>query len=314
MDLLSSSASGITLRQLYYFTAVAEDRNYTRAAERLFVSQPSLSRQVRELEEALGVTLFVRDVRGVRLTGAGTEMFARGRALLAMLEVTIEAVRATEHGERKRLRLGYYGPSFYNNAVTRNALERFRAESPDVDVVSHEMFGEEQLPALREGRIDVCFPRAPSRASELRSSLIAREPLVALVAESDPLARESSVSFANFAGRDFVLFPDRLGGGFNAALAEAAAGAGVSFRATTEVTQMQSMVYLVARGDAITVVPASSMLFPVPGVVTRSITDPSATVDLFVTTRRNEASEVVLRFLDTLLKFGVFVTETSNGP
>ena len=189
---LRNALAGITLRQLQYFVAVAEEEHFTHAAERLVIAQPALSRQVNDLEEALGVALFVRASRGVRLTEAGRELLVRTRAMFVTLERTVDAVRFAGQVEFGRLRLGYYGPSFYNNAVTRNALEQFRLAFPNVDVIAHELFSEQLIRALRDGRIDIGISRGTVRASDIESRVIAIERAV-VVRRGNGSARRQAV-------------------------------------------------------------------------------------------------------------------------
>jgi DNA-binding transcriptional LysR family regulator len=294
---LRNALAGMTLRQLQYFVAVAEEENFTRAAERLVIAQPALSRQVGDLEEALGVELLVRGPRGVRLTEAGRELLPRARAMFAALERTIDAVRFAGHAEFGRLRLGYYGPSFYNNAVTRNALERFRTAWPDVDVVAHELFSEQLIRALRDGKVDVGFSRGVLRASDLESRVIAIERAVTLVAESDELAGKAIVTMKDLDGRAVIAFPNDLSTGLNERVAGMARAAGITLRIAQEVTQLPSIAYHVARNDGIAILPASSAAIAFPGVVAREIHDPCATFDLTLVMRRGEESEIALRFL-----------------
>jgi DNA-binding transcriptional LysR family regulator len=297
---LRTAIAGITLRQLQYFVAVAEEEHFTRAAERLVIAQPALSRQVSDLEEVLGVELFVRASRGVRLTEAGRELLVRTRAMFAVLERTVDAVRFAGHAEFGRLRLGYYGPSFYNNAVTRTALERFRLAFPDVDVVAHELFSEQLIRALHDGRVDVGISRGIVRAADIESRVIATERAVVLVAASDPLANQPVVTMADLDGRAVIVFPNDLSTGLNERIAEMAHEAGITLRYTQELTQLPSIAYHVARNDGIAILPASSGGIAFPGIVAREISDPCATFDLTVVTRRNEESAIALRFLSLL--------------
>ena len=297
---IQNAIAGITLRQLQYFVAVAEEEHFTHAAERLVIAQPALSRQVSDLEEVLGVDLFVRSARGVRLTEAGHELLIHARALFNTLERAVHAVRFAGKAEFGRLRLGYYGPSFFNNSVTRTALERFRAELPDIDVFSQELFSEQLIRALRDGRIDVGISRGAVRASDIESRVIATERAVVLVAQSDPLAGQASVTLAELNGRAMITFPPETSLGLNERIAEIAREAGVVLSFAQAVTQLQTMAHLVAQEEGIAILPASSTTFEFQGIVALEITDPNATIDLTAVYRRGETSTVALRFLALL--------------
>lgn len=296
-----SAVSGITLRQLQYFIAVAEDEHFTRASERLLIAQTSLSRQVRDLEDAIGVDLFVRDTRGVTLTEAGRELLARAQEIFAVLERTVDAVRSKAAGESGQLRLGYYGPSFYNNDVTRLTLERFQRETPNVEVTSEEMFTDQAVVALREGRIDVGFARKPPHGLDIESRVIGSERLIVLIPESHHLASQHEVSLADLDGLNHVTFATQLTSGCTSRIAEIASSAGVTLNTIQVATQLSTIAYHVACGEVVSVLPASSALFDFPGVVTRHIIDSEATVELLALTRRGESSPAVLRFIGMLL-------------
>jgi DNA-binding transcriptional LysR family regulator len=297
---IQNAIAGITLRQLQYFVAVAEEEHFTHAAERLVIAQPALSRQVSDLEEVLGVDLFVRGARGVRLTEAGHELLAHARVLFDTLERAVHAVRLAGHVEFGRLRLGYYGPSFFNNSVTRTALERFREELPEIEVISQELFSEQLIRALRNGRVDVGISRGAVRASDIDSRVIATERAVVLVAQSDPLAGRKSVALADLNGRSMIVFPLESSLGLNERIAEIMRESGVQLHVAQEVTQLQTMAHLVARNDGVAVLPASSAAFPFSGVAVLEIADAHATIDLTAVTRRGEDSAIALRFIALL--------------
>jgi DNA-binding transcriptional LysR family regulator len=290
----------ITLRQLEYFIAVAEEEHFTRAAERLIIAQPSLSRQVKDLEDALGVELFIRDSHGVTLTEAGRELLERARTIFAMLDRTVDAVRSAAAGQRGRLRLGYYGPTFYNNFVTRAALERFRAETPDIEVSALELFSEQVISLLREERIDIAVSRAVAPVSDVEQKLIVAEPLVVLVSEADELASKADVQLADLDGQNLEAFSKDLALAQYERIIELARKSGITLNVVRELSQLTSIAHHVALGEGISILPASSGVGPFQGVVTRKISDPEATLDLFAVTRRGEQSPLVLRFLELL--------------
>jgi LysR family transcriptional regulator, benzoate and cis,cis-muconate-responsive activator of ben and cat genes len=297
---VQNAADAITLRQLQYFVAVAEDEHFTRASERLLVAQPSLSRHVRELEDWLGIELFIRDTHGVSLTEPGRELLVQARRILAALESTVDAVRSAAVGLRGRLRLGYYGPSFYNNTSTRSALERFRAEAPDIEVTSQELFSEQIVPLLREGRIDVGIGRGVARASDVLSRIIAVERLVVLLPDTDELASKHRIALSDLNGRNLIGFQWELAVAYNERIAEVVRSSNVTLNTVLMLTQLSTIMYHVSCGEGIAIVPSSSGHSPVRGVVTRELSDPHATMDLLAFTRRAEQSPPALRFLDLL--------------
>jgi DNA-binding transcriptional LysR family regulator len=289
--------NAITLRQLQYFVAVADEEHFTRASERFLIAQPSLSRQVRDLEDVIGVTLFVRDARGAHLTRAGHELLMHSRQILAMLERALHSVRHTSR-RGGRLRLGYYGPSFYNNVVTRSALERFRSEYPDVDIIPTELFSGQMAGALESGRIDVAISRGDPSSPVIASWSIATERLHVLLSEGDELAGEARLRLADLDGRKLITFPQALASGFNTRVANIAATAGVSLIPAFEFTQLTSIAYHVSIGDGVAILAASSAAVAVcANTVSRELSDSDATCSLMVWARLGETDPLTHKFL-----------------
>jgi DNA-binding transcriptional LysR family regulator len=295
-----TAMNAITLRQLQYFIAVAEDEHFTRASERLLVAQPSLSRQIKDLEGVLGVELFSRDGRGARLTEAGRELLSCARTVRAMLERTIDSVRATAEGDSGCLRLGYWGPTFYNNPITRAAFERFRAEAPGVDVISQELFSEQMVPALRDGRVDMAITRPIPRIADIESYFISVERFVVLLPRGDILAKQSSVALSDLSERGLITCPSQLALSFNRRVEEIVAQSRVSLHVVREVSQLSSIAYHVSRGEGVALMPASVGGVAFSGVEIREISDGNASIDIVALTRRREESASVLRFLEYL--------------
>ena len=144
-------------RHLKYFITVAEELNIGRAAARLHISQPPLTRQIQQLEEQLGVQLFVRTPKGVELTQAGALFLDEARNISTLLELAIERTKRAGQGKLGRLDIGIFGTSVLG--AIPQILQRFRDEHPDVRVVLHTMSKHEQLAALRQRRITIGFNR-----------------------------------------------------------------------------------------------------------------------------------------------------------
>jgi len=147
------------LRHLRYFVVVAEEENVTRAAERLHVSQPPLSRQIQDLEEELGVTLFTRTARTIRLTPAGRHFLEQARQILSQTEAAIKSVRAVSGGVQGELSLGF-APSLTVELLP-DALRKFQADFPRVKVSLHDLSSEEMLAGLQSGKLDLVLMALP---------------------------------------------------------------------------------------------------------------------------------------------------------
>ena len=173
------------LRHLKYFIAVAEELNIGRAALRLHISQPPLTRQIQQMEEELGVALFIRTPRGVELTQAGEMFLEEARNIRALIERAIERTKRAGEGKLGRMDIGIFGSGILG-AIPK-LLHLFRDTHPDVEVVLHTMTKEEQIEALRQKRISVAFNRMLLPLPDITSELILREPLFLAIRQEHPL-------------------------------------------------------------------------------------------------------------------------------
>ena len=192
------------LRHLRYFVAVAEEENVTRAAEKLHVAQPAVSRQIQDLEEELRVKLLERTAKSVRLTDAGRVFLEEARAVLQRADDAMEAVRAVAGGERGELHVGY-APSLTVQILPR-ALRRFQAVLPGVRVSLHDLSTEEMLAGLREGRLHLALMVEPSgrHLHGLRFHELARYPMCVAVAPGHRFTRQRALTLEKIVGEPFV--------------------------------------------------------------------------------------------------------------
>jgi DNA-binding transcriptional LysR family regulator len=195
------------LRHLRYFVAVAEELNFSRAAERLHMAQPPLSVAIRQLEQEIGTNLFVRTTHEVRLTEAGTALLSGARRTLEEAQAAVAAARRAAAGELGSLRIGYNWSARFE---TLPALGRaFGQHYPDVELLAEEMRPRRMPEALRSGTIDVALALYPELADGLTYRTIRREPVVALLASTHPLAHEPHVELGALA-EECLLFPREL--------------------------------------------------------------------------------------------------------
>lgn len=194
------------LRHLRYFIAVAEEENVSRAALKLHVSQPALSRQIRDLEDELGFPLLERGAKSVRLTEAGKTFQSEARAVLQRVEAALKTARAVATGGRGELHVGY-APSL-TTRILPPALRAFQAGLPNVRVLLHDLSTEEMLARLRDGALQIAFLVRPPRAMlrGLRFENLLRESMCLAVTPKHPLARRRTVKLVEFAREPLIAY------------------------------------------------------------------------------------------------------------
>lgn len=194
----------LDLRKLRYFVAVAERLHFGRAAEALHITQPALSRQIRQLERELGVELFVRTSRDVTLTPAGEQLLADGRRLLSSSRATLERVRRTGLGGGERsLTIG-----FMLGTNLGAVLGRFTERHPDVHLQLERLRWWNQAAALVDGQVDAGFVRLPIDAEGLRLVPLATEPILIALPSDHPLAGRAEVDIAQLSDEPVLSYAD----------------------------------------------------------------------------------------------------------
>jgi DNA-binding transcriptional LysR family regulator len=254
------------LRHLRYFVAIAEERSFTRASERLWVAQPGLSTHIRRLESELGVQLFERHSRGVDLTDAGELFLERARTALA----AADAARATGHDLEEGLvgsvRLGLVTGAGWPG--TSALLGHFGAERPAVELTVMQSYAGTLLRELRDGRLDAVIAPSELGSAELRRVRLGREPWLVLAGPSHPLAGSGPVAAAELEGQRFVVTGHRDGAGYDRLVADTLGALGVTV-ALERGGPGPAMLAAVAAGDALVLTTAAEVA--IGGAAARSI-------------------------------------------
>lgn len=283
------------LRHLHYFIAVAEELHFSRAAERLRISQPPLSQQIRSLEDELGVKLFERTKRQVHLTEAGKAFLERSYLVLAQLEQAVEVTQQIGRGEVGRLAISFVGSATYT--VLPDILSVFREQFPAVELRLHELTTQEQIQALHHKQVDVGIVRSAIIEPGLSVECILQESLVLALPETHPFSAQTKVSLSTLADELFILFPARMGPVFYEQIINMCQQAGFRPKVAQEAVQMQTIIGLVAAGLGIAIVPASLQNFHRGGVIYRPIKEEIPNTGLYLTWRQHDSSPVVRAFL-----------------
>jgi DNA-binding transcriptional LysR family regulator len=245
------------LRHLRYFLAVAEELNFTRAAERLGINQPPLSLQIRQLEKEIGAPLFRRKARGVELTNAGKLMLEEARIILRQVERAKIGVRRRGRGETGRVNIGSSGGTYFHPLIP-TIIREYRTHYPDV-VLSPAASNTPLLVArLQAGQIDVALLRTPISDSEgLVLEQLVDEPFVIVVPGGHPLSARTSAPLGMLAEETFVLFPRELNPSNYDSIIAACVRSGFHPKLGQEAPQIVSCIPMVAAGLGVSIVPRS---------------------------------------------------------
>jgi DNA-binding transcriptional LysR family regulator len=243
------------LRHLQYFVFLAEDLHFGKAAARIGIAQPSLSQQIRALEEKVGVSLFQRTSRTVQLTDAGRAFLTGARTTIAEAERSVREAQAAARGHQGALRIGYTDSAALS--ILPRLLSGFRATHADVELILEEGSTEAKLRSLLADQADLVLVRAPVLNQELRVDIVHAEPFVVAVPADHPLARHQRVKLSRIAPLPMVLFPRRLAPEFHDLIVGMCQRAGFSPRIVHEAGEYQTMMSLVAAGLGVCIVPRS---------------------------------------------------------
>lgn len=282
------------LKTIRYFIAVAEELHFGRAARRLHISQPPLSRQIANLECELGCMLFRRTKRSVEMTAAGETLLVRARPLLVGLDDAADATRRAARGEIGRLSIGFFIGATYR--LLPDALRVFRAQAPQVEVVFHEMRITAVPAAIASGLIDVGFLRPPVCDPLIATEVLLREPFVAALPEGHPLAQRRRLRLIDLANERFVMFTPGPSVLYSQILA-ACNQAGFTPQVSYEAQHPETLLGLVRSGAGIALVASSIERRGDPGIAFRRVTGPLPLAEIAVAWRSNDPSPLVRTFL-----------------
>lgn len=279
--------------------AVAEELHFGRAAKRLHISQPPLSRQVRDLEWELGVELFHRTRRTVRLTPAGETLLEEARQLLARLDRAIHRTQLAAEGRTGRLSIGFSEAAIHSGLLPL-AVGRYRERFPEVAIELTELVSKEQPAALREGRIDVAFAYVPPAAAPLFvvERLVLHDRLVMALPSRSPGGGARRPSVTDLRGATLILFRRDLAPALHDDIRHSLRQRGLEPARVQEVVQTETALAFVAAGIGIALVPQSIASVGRAGVSFLPVRGLGVRLDTHLVWRRANRPPALASFLD----------------
>jgi DNA-binding transcriptional LysR family regulator len=293
----------IDVKSLHYFIAVAEEGNFTRAAERLDMRQPPLSRQIKLLEQELDAQLFRRKPRGVELTSAGRVLLGEAKETLGRLDRGLEATRRTARGEEGRLSVGIAPTAPFHPLVPRS-IRAYREAYPGVSLTLWEGLSNEVIGRFSKDEMDVAFVRAANHLEVLRVTRLLDEPMIAALPSQHPMAQQSqgkAVPLSQLSGDPFIIIGPP-GTGIHDETIAACRKAGFSPRIGQQAPRITSTLGLVAAGLGVAIVPESMERMTMDGVVFRQLSGAQPTAFLGLASRRGETSPLARQFLRLVMR------------
>lgn len=276
------------LRHLKYFIAVASTLSFSRAAELLHIAQPPLSRQIRQLEDTLGVKLIDRDSRPITLTKAGKFFYEQTVQVLSRISEIQEGTRRITTGQQHWFSIGFVPSTLYG--LLPELIKRFRLENTGIEVGFSELMTLEQAEALKSRRIDVGFGRLNIEDPEIVCQTIIEEPLIAVFPIGHRLLKKSKVTLAQLAAENFILYPAKPRPSYADQVLKIFEVKGLKPLIVKEANEMQTAVGLVAAGVGVALVPESVQGLHRSDVVYRPLSNKGIFSPVIMNFRANDRS------------------------
>ncbi|KVW63677.1 LysR family transcriptional regulator [Burkholderia ubonensis] len=286
------------LKQLRYFVAVADELHFGRAAKRLFISQPALSFDIRKFEDALGVQLFARTSKSVALTNAGEVLLGEARRLLLQAAEAERLTVRSASGYAGRLRVGFVHSMLYRGLP--DAVRRFEADHPGVEIVLSEMNTQAQVQAIQRGQIDLGYAHWGHFPPEVDSTPIHAEPFVCCLPAGHPLARRRQVALAALADEPFILFPRDAAPHYHDLIIAQCVNAGFSPLIRHEARLWQTILSMIEFGMGVALVPRVLQQVKSGRLAFRPLKDAPLESRTLELKRSGSAEPVALRFAEYL--------------
>lgn len=281
------------LRHIRYFLVLAEELNFSRAAERLHIAQPPLSRQIQELEDEIGARLFNRTKRQVELTNAGKVFLKRAHQILDQVEQACISTRLSSTGKEGEFRIGFNG-AIQDLIPT---LKKYREQFPQVGIILRQMSTAEQIEALNENRIDIGVLSGPVDNHKIQVNPLKKVPFKVALPEGHPLASKQAIYIRDLADETFIITPKSAGPLYYDTFMSVFQEVGFTPKMTIQAHDLHTVLALVAANMGITLIPSFITSFH-GGVIKRTIEDVNHSIQASLAWRKDNQSEILEKFLE----------------
>ncbi|EEY91208.1 DNA-binding transcriptional regulator HcaR [Acinetobacter lwoffii] len=288
------------LRHLRYFITVAEELNFSKAALKLYTAQPSLSQQIKDLEEDVGVKLLNRTKRKVELTEEGAVFLEQARLTLAQADKAVAMARQVSQAKQQMLRIGFVPVA--EMKIFPYILPNLRVQNSDLKIELLSLNNNEQMRLLKKGDLDLTFTRHNFNSDEIESQFVIREPLIFLLPKDHPLAKYERIPVKALNGIDFIIPSAEQSLTLNQAILDFAKANGIELNIVQKADNILFNINSIGMGLGCTILPGYIAPLTMDNTVIRPLDVELPYLDLYVSYHKNNKSYVVSKFLELLTR------------
>lgn len=288
------------LRHLRYFITVAEELNFSKAALKLYTAQPSLSQQIKDLEEDVGVRLLHRTKRKVELTEEGAVFLEQARLTLAQANKAVAMARQVSQAKQQMLRIGFVPVA--EMKIFPYVLPNLRVQNPELKIELLSLNNLEQMKLLQKGELDITFTRNNFHNDEVESQFVLREPLIFILPKDHPLAKYERIPVKALNGIDFIIPAREQSGTLHEVILGFAAAHGIQFNIVQKADNILFNINSIGMGLGCTILPGYIAPLTMNNTVIRPLDVELPYLDLYVSYRKNSTPVAVDKFLELLTK------------
>ncbi|MEK5754976.1 DNA-binding transcriptional regulator HcaR [Acinetobacter variabilis] len=288
------------LRHLRYFITVAEELNFSKAALKLYTAQPSLSQQIKDLEEDVGVKLLHRTKRKVELTEEGAVFLEQARLTLAQADKAIAMARQVSQAKQQMLRIGFVPVA--EMKIFPYILPNLRVQNPDLKIELLSLNNNEQMRLLKKGELDLTFTRHNFNSDEIESQFVIREPLIFILPKDHPLAKYDRIPVKALNGIDFIIPSAEQSLILHNAILDFAKANGIEFNIVQKADNILFNINSIGIGLGCTILPGYIAPLTMNNTVIRPLDVELPFLDLYVSYRKDSNSVAVKKFLELLTR------------